>query len=104
MPYRAGNVRLLRPLVATTKQQHDAMAGHRVIHALARPHIDAQFPHAVTAELVIAEIAKLDPCQPADYRHFRLAVAQPLQPIQIRIPMLARRQIVLDSIVTQFRL
>ena len=80
------------------------MAGQGVIHPVARPHVDAQFPDAITTELVIAEVTLLDAGHAPDDRHFGLVISQVTQPVDVEIFLPVYRQVVLDSICDHFRL
>ncbi len=71
---------------------------------VAGPRIDAQFPYAITAELVVTEAAQFDPGHATDHGHLGLAVTQPPQPVKVRVSMVVHRQVVLDTIGAHFRL
>ena len=71
----AGYVRVLRPFVATTQQQHDLFARKSVIHPIASTCVDAKFPHAITAKLVIPKIALFNPVDAPINRNFCCGVA-----------------------------
>ena len=102
--HRLGQVRILRAFVAAAQQQHHALPGNRVVDAVARADIDAQLPDPFTAELVVTEIAQLDPGHLADHGHLRLAVAQSLQPVRVQVSVIFGGQVMLDPVRHHFRL
>jgi hypothetical protein len=54
--------------------------------------------HAITAKLVIAEVALLDTGYAPDGRHLGLGVAQSLQPVEVKILLAVSRQVMLDAV------
>ncbi len=96
--HRPGYVRILRALIAAAQQQHQLLACQAVIHPVARPGVDAQFPHTIAAKLVIAEVASLDAGHAPDDRHLGLRIAQAPQPIVVDILLLVGCQVVLDAV------
>jgi len=85
----AVDVRILRSLVATAKQQDDLSACHGVINPIARPHIDAKLPHAVATELMVAKIALFHPIDPPVYRNSSHGVTLLSQPLKVDVFLLA---------------
>lgn len=77
--HRAADVGILRALAASSQQQHQPFTGQRVVDAQARPRIDTQFPHALAAEPVIAEIPRCQTRYTADDRHLVAQAAQAAQ-------------------------
>ena len=69
------DVRVLRSLVATAQQQHHTSARQGVVHPVAWPRINAQFPHALATELVVAKVALLDAGDAPCHRNLGLTVA-----------------------------
>jgi hypothetical protein len=56
----AGDIRILRLLVAAAEQQDYLTSGDCVVDSVSRPDIDPQFPYAIAAELVVSEIPQFD--------------------------------------------
>ncbi|MDB5885066.1 MAG: hypothetical protein JWR74_1237 [Polaromonas sp.] len=82
-------IRILRPLVTTTQQQDDRFACHGVVNPIARPYINAKFPHAFATELMVAKVSLLQPIDPPVYRDSGSGVTLLSQPFNIDILLLA---------------
>jgi hypothetical protein len=70
------DVCLLCSLVAAAQQDHGRTILHCVVHAIADVHVHAQFPDAIAAEDVIAEISRDDTIQMPKDRDAGALVAQ----------------------------
>jgi hypothetical protein len=77
---RSGDIGILGPLVTTAKQHHHRLIRPCVVHAIARPDIDSEFPHTVSTKPVIAEIAKLNSFDSPDDGDSRNAVFHRIEP------------------------
>src|SRR5207302_2507085 len=62
-PHCAGNVGILRMLVANAQQKNNLCPGLCVVEAVARTSIDTQFPHPIATESVVAEVALFEPVE-----------------------------------------
>ena len=83
--HRFVDVGFLCAFVAAAQKQYDTLAGVGVIHAIARPSIDTQFPYAFSAEFMIAEISQFDTGDATNDGYLGLIVTQALQPISIKV-------------------
>lgn len=88
-------VRILRTLVAAAEKQNDRLAGSRLVHAIARPHINAKLPNAFTTRLVIAEIALLNAVDAPHDSRFGLRVTHRPEPFGINILVVAAGDVML---------
>jgi hypothetical protein len=61
----SGNIRILRPLIASTQQQHDRLPCLRVVDSLAGTDVNPQFPHPLSTEAMIAEVSHRYPIDTA---------------------------------------
>jgi hypothetical protein len=50
------DVCLLPPVVAAAQQENDRPVAHSIVDAVTRTYVNSQFPHAITAKIVIAKI------------------------------------------------
>jgi hypothetical protein len=88
LPVFAGAVYVsaLIALVASAEQKNDLSSCDCIIDPISRPDVYTQFPDAVAAKLVIAEVAQFNPddspvdCDPG------FCVADLATPFQIRVP------------------
>jgi len=79
---RFDNIGLLRAFVPTTQQQHDFLPVAGVVHAVALPHINTQFPDAVLAGLAVAKVALCHTEQSAVNGSLSFVVAQRIMPFR----------------------
>ena len=75
IPNSALDVCILGTLVTTAKQQHNHIAGQRVIHAIASALVDSQLPHPFATRLVVTEISTFYPIDSFDHLHLDAGAA-----------------------------
>jgi len=61
----SGNIRILRPLIASTQQQHNRLPCLGVVDPIAGADVDPQFLHPLPTEAMIAEVAPRYPIDTA---------------------------------------
>ena len=62
-------------LIATAQEKDTGFISHGVIHTIARPHIDPQFPNSVPDGLMVAKISQRQPGEPRNDSRLGVLIA-----------------------------
>jgi hypothetical protein len=79
--FSLGNIGILSSFVSPAKKKDYALIIETIIHPVARPIVDSQFPHPVFQKFMVTKVAKLHSVKPDGDAGFGRSIPQRIKPI-----------------------